>query len=263
MAFLRKKNKKQPGETVKLSIGRKLRRNFFTGLLVLVPLILSIYIIYAAFAIIDGLLGGLIAKFFTNTLRLQILNDPVPGVGFIALIVIIFLTGIVARNYFGRKLISLWSKIVAHIPVMNRIYGAIQQIVEAFLSERSEVFKKAVLIEYPRKDIYSIAFVTQDTKGLIQKTLDVDVVSVFLPTTPNPTSGFLLFVPKKETRELNISVEEAMKLVISGGAIVPKERLAGKDSTLSLTAEQISQLKEMGDRRVGNESDIPTKSETS
>ncbi len=210
------------------SFGRALRQYFFTGLLVLIPLVLSIYIIYTSFAMIDGLFRGFMSEHLADALNLEFLKNPDPGVGFIGLVLTILLTGIVARNYFGRKLLGLWNLIVVRIPIMNRIYGAIQQIVEALLSEKSEVFKKAVLIEYPRKNIYSIAFVTQDTKGVVQNALDVDVVSVFLPTTPNPTSGFLLFVPKKETQELDISVEEALKLVISGGAIIPKGRHAGQ-----------------------------------
>jgi len=113
---------------------------------------------------------------------------------------------------------------VAGIPIISRIYSTIQQISRAFLSEKREVFKKAVLFEYPRPGTYSIGFFTQDTKGMVQDALDCDVVSVFLPTTPNPTSGFLLFVPKTEIIELDMPVEEALKLVISGGAIVPQSR---------------------------------------
>jgi uncharacterized membrane protein len=190
-------------------------------------LVLSIFIIYKLFVAVDGLLNNVVAELLARMFGLQFGDQPIPGLGLVAVILIILLTGAVARNYVGRQLIALGNRIVGRIPLMNRIYTAIQQIVEALFSERSEVFKKAVLLEYPRKDIFSIAFVTQDTKGVIQETLDVDVVSVFLPTTPNPTSGFLLFVPKKDILELDLSVEEALKLVISGGAIVPKGRFRG------------------------------------
>ena len=107
---------------------------------------------------------------------------------------------------------------------MNRIYIAIREISEAILSEKREVFKKTVLIEYPRKGLYSIAFFTQDTKGLVQNTLKKDVVSVFVPTTPFPTSGYLLFVPKSDVTEIDMSVEDALKLVISAGAVYIKDK---------------------------------------
>ena len=204
------------------SFRKRVQGYFFTGLLVLIPAVLSVFIIYRLFLFVDGLLNEAITAFIAETFNVPWVEQQIPGLGFVAVLLLILVTGMIARNYVGRKLISFGNKIVARIPILNRIYSAIQQILEAFISERSEVFKKAVLIEYPRKGIYSIAFVTQDTRGLIQKEIKSDVVSVFLPTTPNPTSGFLLFVPKKDAKELNLSVEEALKLIISGGAITPK-----------------------------------------
>lgn len=196
---------------------KKLKTYFLAGLIVLIPLVLTIFIIWKLFIGIDSLLQG----FISNILKRIGVPPTNIGLGFISVILLILLTGMVAKNYFGRKVIKIGENIVAKIPLMNRIYIAIQQISNAFLSEKREVFKKAVLIEYPRKGIYSIGFFTQDTKGEVQKRLKHDVVSVFLPTTPNPTSGFLLFVPKNEVTELNLTIEEALKLVISGGAITP------------------------------------------
>jgi uncharacterized membrane protein len=152
-----------------------------------------------------------------------------PGVGFITVIVIILLAGLIARNYFGKKVLAYGNTIVTRIPLINRIYLAIQQISNAFLSEHRESFKKAVLIEYPRPGVYSVVFITQDTKGEIQDKIPHDSVSVFLPTTPNPTSGFLLIVPKKDIIPLKMPVEEALKLVISGGAIIPHDNLIEAD----------------------------------
>ncbi len=150
--------------------------------------------------------------------------NPIPGVGLLVLIILVFLIGSLARNYFGGQLISLGDYIVTRIPLINRIYVAIREISEAVLSEKREIFKKAVLIEYPRQGLYSIAFYTQDTKGVVQDMLDEDVVSVFLPSTPNPTTGFLIFVPKTQIRDLDMSVEDALKLVISGGSISLKDK---------------------------------------
>lgn len=196
---------------------RKLKTYFLTGLVVLIPLVLTIYIIWKLFYAIDGLLRGLV----TNVLERFGIPISSVGLGFITVILLILLTGLIAKNYFGRKLIQLGELIFAKIPLINRIYRAIQQISNAFFSERREVFKKAVLIEYPRKGVYSLGFLTQDTKGEVQERLDQDMLSVFLPTTPNPTSGFLLFVPKRDVIELSMSIEEALKLVISGGVITP------------------------------------------
>jgi uncharacterized membrane protein len=203
---------------------KKIRTYFITGLLVLTPLVLTIFIIWKLFIGIDGLLQG----FISNMLERVGVPATQYGLGFISVILLILLTGLIARNYFGRKVIKLGENVLSKIPLISRIYMAIQQISNAFLSEKREVFKKAVLIEYPRKGIYSIGFFTQDTRGEVQERLNRDVVSVFLPTTPNPTSGFLLFVPKSDVTELDISIEEALKLVISGGAIVPSSKYKGK-----------------------------------
>jgi len=203
---------------------KKIKTYFITGLLVLTPLVLTIFIIWKLFIGIDGLLQG----FISNMLERVGVPATKYGLGFISVILLILLTGLIARNYFGRKVIKLGENVLSKIPLISRIYMAIQQISNAFLSEKREVFKKAVLIEYPRKGIYSIGFFTQDTRGEVQERLNRDVVSVFLPTTPNPTSGFLLFVPKSDVTELDISIEEALKLVISGGAIVPSSKYKGK-----------------------------------
>lgn len=194
-----------------------------TGLVVLIPLVLTMYIIWKLFLAVDGLLQGVINRIFVS-LGSGAADKPFIGLGFISVVLLILLTGLVARNYMGKKVILWGETIFSRIPLINRIYIAIKQISNAFLSEKREVFKKAVLIEYPRKGIHSIGFFTQDTKGEVQERLHKDVVSVFLPTTPNPTSGFLLFVPKSEVVELDMTIEEALKLVISGGAIVTPSR---------------------------------------
>jgi uncharacterized membrane protein len=210
-------------------VGRRIRAYFFTGLLVLVPLVVTGYIIWTLFLAIDGILRGFAYNFILQPLGIG--KKQIVGIGFITLILFIILTGIIARNYFGKKIVNFGDKIVQRIPLINRVYNAIKQISFAFFSEKREVFKKAILFEYPRKGIYSIGFYTQDTRGPVQEGIEEDVVSIFLPTTPNPTSGFLLFVPKNEIIELDLSIEEAVKLVISGGAIVPRYTKKEKIST--------------------------------
>ncbi|MBC7186683.1 MAG: DUF502 domain-containing protein [Calditrichaeota bacterium] len=205
---------------------KALRTHFLTGLVVIVPLVLSVFVLYKLFLAIDGLFKGVVGTFLAQRLGLTIGGRPIPGLGFVALVLLILLTGVVARNILGRKLIAAGEDFVARVPLLNRVYKTFQQIVQAFVSDKREVFSKVVLVEYPRRGLYSVAFVTQDTRGPVQEALEPDVYSVFLPTTPNPTSGFLLFVPKEETIELGLSVEEALKLVISGGTISVPDRAA-------------------------------------
>ncbi len=196
---------------------RRFRNYFVTGMLVLVPISLTVYIINLLFTAIDGILDDYVYAFF------PLGDQKIPGLGFIALVILILAVGAAARNYIGKKVIDVGDRVVTRIPIINRIYATIQQISQAFLGEHREVFKKAVLFEYPRKGIYSIGFYTQDTKGVVQDSLPEDVVSIIVITVPNPTSGFLLFVPKDQITELDLPVEEALKLVISGGSIVPNK----------------------------------------
>jgi len=197
----------------------KVRRTLIAGLLVLAPITLTLYILYNLFRFLDGILRDSIVKFIVVKIFHSTADIAIPGLGILALLTLLLFTGAIARNYLGKKFIFLGERILNRIPLINKIYTAIREISEAILSEKREIFKKAVLFEYPRKGIYSIGFFTQDTTGPIQDAIEEDVVSVFLPTTPNPTSGFLLFVPKNTVHELSIPVEEALKLVISGGSI--------------------------------------------
>ncbi|MFO7891399.1 MAG: DUF502 domain-containing protein [bacterium] len=203
----------------------KIRKTFFAGILILAPITISIYILYFLFNFLDGILKETVLNILIKRFGEGSIITAIPGLGILFLLALIFITGTIARNYIGRKILSVGDYIVTHIPILNRIYIAIQEISEAVFSEKRELFKKAVLIEYPRKGCFSIAFFTQDTKGKIQENISEDVVSVIIPTTPNPTSGYLLFVPKKDVQELNMSVEEALKLVISGGSIHMKEKI--------------------------------------
>jgi len=200
-----------------------IKRTLIAGLLVLAPITLTFYILYILLRFLDKLLTGTVIRFILHRLGHGDLVLPVPGLGIIALIALLFVTGFLARNYIGKKLLSLGDYIVTHIPLINRIYIAFREISEALFSEKREVFKKAVIIEYPRKGLYSIGFFTQDTKGPVQEAMDEDLVSIFVPTAPNPTSGYLLFVPKEQIQDIDMSVEDALKLVISGGSIHLKE----------------------------------------
>lgn len=192
---------------------RKLKRYIVTGALILGPVVVTGFLLWKSFLFVDGILSKAV-----NTI-IGMTEHPIPGLGFITLLILVALTGFAARNVFGQWLFTRFQRTINQIPLVNRVYKAVQQISAAIFSGKREVFKSAVLIEYPRQGIYSIAIMTADTSGVVQESLPEDTLSVFLPTTPNPTSGYLLFVPKKDVIPLDISVEEALKLIISGGTI--------------------------------------------
>lgn len=195
---------------------KELRKIFFAGLLVLTPLVVTVYVFYQLFIKVDGLLGG---KLWELTGR------RIPGMGFVAVILLILFAGVFARNFIGKRLIQMAEAVMNRIPLINRIYSAVQQLSQAFFSGKRAVFQRAVLIEFPKKGSYCIGFQTSETKGEIQRQTKKEVLSIFLPTSPNPTSGYLLFVPKEKVFSLRMSVEEALKLVISGGAVLPQDRV--------------------------------------
>jgi uncharacterized membrane protein len=147
----------------------------------------------------------------------------IPGFGLIVAVVVLTIVGFLAANFLGRSLISFGERLVDRMPLVRNIYSGLKQIFQTVLDQRGTSFNKAALIEYPRKGLWAIVFISTDTKGEVSSQLKnlADTVSVFLPTTPNPTSGFLLFVPKEDVIELNMSVEDAAKLVISAGLVSP------------------------------------------
>jgi uncharacterized membrane protein len=189
------------------------KTRILTGIIVLTPLALTVWIFYTLFVKLDGLLAVVIQR---------VVGRHIPGSGFIALIILILLAGTFARNFIGGKLISLGNLILVRIPIVSKIYTAIQQITQVFFGERKALFHQVVLFEYPRKGSYVLGFVTAMHSGEVEMQLEEELVNIFLPTTPNPTSGFLLFIPKKDVIFLDMSVEDGIKMVISGGAVVPE-----------------------------------------
>ena len=193
----------------KESLAGKLRIYFITGILVVAPSVITIYVLWKLFKGLDRFLGD------------HLPYGWIPGTGLLAVICIILFAGMLTRNYVGRKLLELWEALLARIPVMSRFYLAVKQIGEAVFSSKSKAFRSVVLIQYPRKGIYSLAFVTSVPTYELREKLGEGMVSVFVPTTPNPTSGFFLVVPLKEVMPLSMSVEDGLKLVISGGTVQP------------------------------------------
>jgi uncharacterized membrane protein len=188
---------------------KKLRNYFLTGIIVLLPITATLYILYWLFKFVDGFLGGFFKTFF---------GVSVPGSGVLFTLVIILVSGFLATNFLGKKLIGFGETIVSKIPLVNTIYTTIKQIVDAFLYANKMAFTKVVMVEYPRKDCYALGFVTGE---FIVK--DRKLLSVFVPTTPNPTSGILLIFPEEDVNFLSISAEEGIKLIISGGLVGDKK----------------------------------------
>ena len=209
-------------QNTNISILAKFRRFFLTGLLVTAPIIITIYVTWLVITFIDVKVASLLPEYldFRKALPFQI-----PGLGLLIVIFVITLIGAITPGLIGRNLLKLGEMILFKTPVIRTVYSSIKQIMETVMSTNSKSFKEVVLVEYPRKDIWVIAFVTSSVEGEIDnKIKKSDLVSIFVPTTPNPTSGFLLFVAKEDLIYLDMPVEQAVKLVISGGIVSPKQK---------------------------------------
>jgi uncharacterized membrane protein len=219
-------------------VASKIKGYFLTGLLVLVPISLTVYIIYELFLAIDGILKGVIFVMISDWLGVQI-SQPIPGLGFITLFLLILSTGMAARSYFGKKLVDVGDKVVARIPFISRIYGTVQQVSQAFFGDRHDVFKKTVLVPFPSKGMWRLGFIVREPSREIKEALGQEVVTVLVPHTPNPTSGFVVFFPKSEVVEIDMPVEDALHLIISGGTASPKTR---KPPHMMLTRDHVESL---------------------
>lgn len=194
-----------------------IRRYFLAGLLVWLPIWVTFFIIRFLVDLLDGTLA-LVPYHYRPE---QLFGHNIPGLGLIFTLVILFVTGLLVTNFVGRYLINWWERILARIPLVRSIYSAVKQVTHAFVQPQSQSFRKVVLIEYPRKGAWSIGFVTSTNFNALPLENDNHTLAVFIPTTPNPTSGFLILVPKTDTIDLNISIEEAFRMIISLGVVTP------------------------------------------
>ena len=208
-----------------------LRANFLAGVLVVTPLAATIFFMRFLLQWVDKILLLLPPQYRPE----QFLPFPIPGLGLILLITGLLLIGFLVRNFLGRRLVALGEKIMSYIPFVSKFYMAVKQLVETIFFSAAKDFKRVVLVEYPRKGLYSMAFVTGVAAGEIQVKTEKRVVNIFLPTTPNPTSGFYLMVPEEELIPLEMPVETAFKILISGGILnsedVVKKQQAELDKT--------------------------------
>ena len=207
----------------------RLRSWFLTGLLVTAPVMLTIYITWLFIDIIDSNVNALIPNGVRELIEIKAPHiGSLPGLGLLIGLIVITLIGALAAGFFGRWLIRMGENILNRMPVVRTIYGASKQILETVLTTQSNAFREVVLVEYPRKELWVVGFVTGNTEGEVGVKIDDETVNVFIPTTPNPTSGFLLFCPKKDLIYLDMGVEDAVKLVVSGGIVTPDMKAAKK-----------------------------------
>ena len=232
----------QPAQAVQKGPMVRLRSWFFTGLLVTAPVLLTIYITWLFIDIIDGQVEAMMPSGLRDYIYVNApIIGKIPGVGLLIGVIVITVIGAIAAGFLGRWLIGLGERLLNRMPVVRSIYGASKQILETVLSTQSDAFREVVLVEYPRKGLWVLGFVTGATKGEVKDMMSEQTVNVFIPTTPNPTSGFLLFCPNKDITYLDMSVEDAVKLVVSGGIVTPpyKEPKTSKRQTVKNKRKRI------------------------
>lgn len=205
----------------KLSLVGKLRNYFLAGVLITAPISITAWLAWKFITFVDNQVTPYIPPVWNPETYLPF---DVPGLGLLVALLGLTLLGMFAAGFTGRFVMRTGERMLARVPVVSSIYGAIKQILETVLAQKSNAFRKVVLFQYPRPEVWAIGFLTGKAESQIQNIADRDVINVFLPTTPNPTSGFLLFVPAVEARELTMTVEEGLKMVVSGGLVTPPDR---------------------------------------
>jgi uncharacterized membrane protein len=192
-----------------------IRRYFITGLLVVTPIWGTYLILKTLFFAMEGVLGRILQRYAAFY---------IPGMGVGVLIILILFAGALATNIFGKKIVEFWHDLLQRVPLVRGVYSMLKAIVDTISLQSKSQFNKVVLIEYPRKGVYSLAFVTGVTKGEVQNITNERVINIYVPTTPNPTSGYFLLAPESDLIPLSMTVDEGMKMVISGGLFTPAIR---------------------------------------
>jgi len=193
------------------------RKYLIAGLLVWMPLGITFLVVRAIVGFLDQLLLLLPQSYQPD----MMLGFHIPGLGVVLAIVLVLTTGMVVANLLGRRIVAAWESLLARIPIVRTLYGGVKQIMEAVLATDAKSFSKVLLIEYPRKGLWGLAFMTSDDLGEVQAKAGANLISVFVPTTPNPTSGFVIMVPHEDVIELDMSIEDGMKMIISMAVVVP------------------------------------------
>jgi uncharacterized membrane protein len=195
------------------------KKYFITGLLIWIPLAITIWVLKLVVDVLDQSLLLLPAALQTE----RWLGIHIPGLGAILTVLIVFLTGVFATNFFGAQLVELWHEILHRIPVVNSIYSSVKQISDTLFSSSGQAFRKALLVQWPREGMWTIAFLTGTPGGGVAEHLPAETIAVYVPTTPNPTGGYFIIVERRHVIELEMSVDQALKYIISMGVVPPQK----------------------------------------
>ncbi len=198
---------------------KMMRKYFITGLLVLVPLAITLWVLNLIIGTMDQSLLLLPERWRPQAL----FGFAIPGLGTILTLLVIFLTGLATRNFVGNQVVLMWESILIRIPVVKSIYSSVKQVSDTLFSSSGNAFRKAVLVQYPRAGSWTIGFLTGTPGGDVRNHLQGDYVSVYVPTTPNPTSGFFLMMPREDAIELDMTVDAALKYIVSMGVVTPEQ----------------------------------------
>ena len=200
-----------------------MKKYLITGLLIWIPLVITIWVLKVIFDALDQSLLLLPADFRTESW----LGTHIPGLGAVLTVLVVLLTGVFATNFFGARLVQLWHQVLHRIPVVNSIYSSVKQISDTLFSSSGDAFRKALLVQWPRQGMWTIAFLTGTPGGDVTRHLQGDFVSVYVPTTPNPTGGYFVVVARKDVIELDMTVDAALKYIISMGVVPPNGKPPG------------------------------------
>ncbi|WP_175133756.1 DUF502 domain-containing protein [Achromobacter pulmonis] len=193
---------------------RVIKKYFITGLLIWVPLVITVWVLGLLVATLEGFVPGFLSSE-------SLFGVDIPGFRVVLVIVVVLLTGIFAANLIGRTMVDQWENLLGRIPLVRSIYNSVKQVSDTVLAPNGQAFRRAVLLQYPRAGSWTIAFVTGTPSGEVADRLPGDHISVYVPTTPNPTSGFFLMVPRADTVDLQMSVDAALKYIVSMGVVAP------------------------------------------
>lgn len=219
-----------PPVPIRIGVGARLRGYFFAGILVIAPISITVYIAWLFISLIDKQVFSVLPPVYNPETYLPF---SIPGIGLILMVLGLTLVGALTAGYLGRVFLRFSERVLNRMPVVRSLYGAVKQIVETVVSNKSSAFREVALVEYPRKGAWTLCFLTGKTIDQIGDAAGPRLVNIFVPTTPNPTSGFLLFVPETDLRRVDMTVEEGIKLVISTGIVTPAAKPATSSQHLT------------------------------
>ena len=203
---------------LRLSVGARLRNYFLAGILVTAPIAITLYFAWSMVDYVDSRVTSVLPERYNPSTYLHV---AIPGLGVVILVLGLTLVGFLTANFLGRMMLRLGEGVVTRMPVIRNIYSALKQIFETVLSNRAQSFSEVVLVEFPRREMWTLGLVVGPAYAEVSQKTGADMFNVFVPTTPNPTSGYLVFVPRSQMMKLEMSVEDCLKMIISGGIVTP------------------------------------------